>query len=356
MSDYIYWERQSFNLLCGVHALNSLLQGPYFTKKKLDKISKELDNEEKALFESYNTSENFDETGFYSIQVMSKALLSKGFDCSHYTTKQFEKWDEQNESAFLLHVGLHWIAVRKIGVYWYVLNSLRPLGPQALSETGLQENIRSTLKNQSYCWFLVSGEFKNYNFSKYSFKRGQFLIPAQEILRQNHTNAYAYNPAHAYTYSPTHTWDSASQQSYILNMLMNGNQSGEFEFGFSPESMVRTKNESLIAQRENLNEKSPHKSKRKHINHKKQEDQKNNDSLDDEDINIRLCLPNLEFISQRFKSSNTLNDILKWAMKESSYKNLKLFLDYPKRVFKDTNSKIKDAGISSKCNVIYSES
>ena len=30
MEEFVYWERQESDLLCAVHALNSLLQGPYF--------------------------------------------------------------------------------------------------------------------------------------------------------------------------------------------------------------------------------------------------------------------------------------------------------------------------------------
>lgn len=29
---YIYWERQGSDKLCGVHALNSLLQGPFYNE------------------------------------------------------------------------------------------------------------------------------------------------------------------------------------------------------------------------------------------------------------------------------------------------------------------------------------
>ena len=44
----LYHEKQ-VSMLCGVHALNSLLQGPYFTAHDLGAIAQEFDAKEKAL-------------------------------------------------------------------------------------------------------------------------------------------------------------------------------------------------------------------------------------------------------------------------------------------------------------------
>ena len=44
----LYHEKQ-VSLLCGVHALNSLLQGPYFGAQDLAAIAQEFDERERAL-------------------------------------------------------------------------------------------------------------------------------------------------------------------------------------------------------------------------------------------------------------------------------------------------------------------
>lgn len=44
----LYHEKQ-VSLLCGVHALNTLLQGPYFTAHDLAAIAQEFDERERAL-------------------------------------------------------------------------------------------------------------------------------------------------------------------------------------------------------------------------------------------------------------------------------------------------------------------
>jgi hypothetical protein len=45
----IYFEKQSNDRLCGVHCLNSLLQGPYFDPIMLSEIGLRLDEMENQL-------------------------------------------------------------------------------------------------------------------------------------------------------------------------------------------------------------------------------------------------------------------------------------------------------------------
>ncbi|KAH8860385.1 Ataxin-3 [Schistosoma japonicum] len=64
--------------LCAQHCLNALLQGPYFTAVDLANIAKQLDEtEESQLGRNHTTPygfQNMDETGYFSIQVISQAL------------------------------------------------------------------------------------------------------------------------------------------------------------------------------------------------------------------------------------------------------------------------------------------
>lgn len=84
--DSIFHEKQE-GQLCAQHALNALLQGPYFTAVDLASIASSLDEDEKRSmaeggmdskeYQDYVSdfkSNNMDDSGFFSVQVMSKAL------------------------------------------------------------------------------------------------------------------------------------------------------------------------------------------------------------------------------------------------------------------------------------------
>ena len=46
----VYWEKQEEGIMtCGVHCLNTLLQGPYFDEVDLAQIGLQIDSREKAL-------------------------------------------------------------------------------------------------------------------------------------------------------------------------------------------------------------------------------------------------------------------------------------------------------------------
>ena len=72
----IYFEKQSKDRLCGLHCLNSLLQGPFFDIVSLTEIALELDKEESLLLNKTASSvhENVDPDGNYNIQVLTRAL------------------------------------------------------------------------------------------------------------------------------------------------------------------------------------------------------------------------------------------------------------------------------------------
>uniref|UniRef100_A0A2I3GZV6 ubiquitinyl hydrolase 1 n=1 Tax=Nomascus leucogenys TaxID=61853 RepID=A0A2I3GZV6_NOMLE len=83
--DFIFHEKQE-GFLCAQHCLNNLLQGEYFSPVELASIAHQLDEEERMRMaeggvtsEEYlaflqQPSENMDDTGFFSIQVISNAL------------------------------------------------------------------------------------------------------------------------------------------------------------------------------------------------------------------------------------------------------------------------------------------
>ena len=130
----IYWEKQTL-ALCGHHALNALLQGPFVTTGELQKIAETLDEEERKLLTSEKDRRQFDATpsenvdattGNYSLQVLDRALRER-FKKEGLKLVPVFKRSELNEAAknkaFLINARQHWYAMRDIRGQWWNLNS-----------------------------------------------------------------------------------------------------------------------------------------------------------------------------------------------------------------------------------------
>ena len=66
LSYEIYWEKQGVDSLCGVHCINSLLQGislinlgPFFDEIKLSEIALELDRQEHELMKEQGMTDDY---------------------------------------------------------------------------------------------------------------------------------------------------------------------------------------------------------------------------------------------------------------------------------------------------------
>jgi len=158
-SRLIYHERQR-DQLCGVHALNALLQGPYFSAPDLSAIGLELDAAERSLLGGStrpNASENVDESGNFSIQVLSKALDVFGLTLSSlaHPKEGAAREDANREMAFVCNLERHWFALRKISGSggWWDLNSLA-VAPKRIGEFYLSAFLRQ-LEVDGYSIFIV---------------------------------------------------------------------------------------------------------------------------------------------------------------------------------------------------------
>ena len=64
-------------MLCGLHCVNAMLQGPYFDEVTLAQIGIQLDQEEASLLgageKGYKTG-NVAMDGMFNVQVLSRAL------------------------------------------------------------------------------------------------------------------------------------------------------------------------------------------------------------------------------------------------------------------------------------------
>ena len=124
---HLYHEKQ-LSALCGVHALNNLLQGPVFGAGDLAEIANGLDAEEAALLDTPPPpSQRVDPlTGDFNIDVLSAALLAHELqliDADHAEVVERMMTAPQEEEAFLLHVRAHWFVLRTLGGMWWNVDS-----------------------------------------------------------------------------------------------------------------------------------------------------------------------------------------------------------------------------------------
>lgn len=179
----LYHEKQ-VSLLCGVHALNTLLQGPYFTADDLRDIAAEFDQRERDLMKEAGVdsadflrymaedSGNAAVDGNFSIQVLTKALDVWNVDCVPVTgtTHSEALVNPTNEVAFLCNLDQHWFAVRKTRTAsptvhaeaaacgdggWWNFNSTLP-APQPIGTTYLSAFL-AQLREERYSIFAVRG-------------------------------------------------------------------------------------------------------------------------------------------------------------------------------------------------------
>ncbi|XP_045187483.2 ataxin-3-like isoform X2 [Mercenaria mercenaria] len=158
--------------LCAQHCLNALLQGPYFSAVDLADIARQLDETERQQMAEAGTetegyqhfikqpSNNYDDSGFFSVQVIDKALRVMGLELVSYTSQrpiaQQARTNPMQMKSYICNFGEHWLTVRKIGNQWFNLNSLLT-GPELISDTYLSMFL-TQLQQDGYSIFIVMGE------------------------------------------------------------------------------------------------------------------------------------------------------------------------------------------------------
>uniref|UniRef100_A0A6M2DMQ2 ubiquitinyl hydrolase 1 n=1 Tax=Xenopsylla cheopis TaxID=163159 RepID=A0A6M2DMQ2_XENCH len=170
--EVIFHEKQD-GRLCAQHCLNALLQGPYFSAIELSELANRLDDEEREQMaengidsDEYRQfleqpSNNLDDTGYFSVQVISKALSLWGLELVNYCSSEPEAMDARTDpcrmKAFICNHQNHWFCVRRFGSEWFNLNSLLS-GPKYMSDTYLTEFLNE-LQSSGYTIFIISGIF-----------------------------------------------------------------------------------------------------------------------------------------------------------------------------------------------------
>ncbi|KAL1503064.1 hypothetical protein AB1Y20_011130 [Prymnesium parvum] len=129
----VYHEKQ-LSSLCGVHALNNLLQGPVFGAGDLADIALELDRQEAALLSEAPSpgagSHRVDpRTGDFSIEVLAEALARRGVrlvNADHAEVAEVAAFSPEQAEGFLCHIKSHWLSLRSMAGLWWNLDSRLP--------------------------------------------------------------------------------------------------------------------------------------------------------------------------------------------------------------------------------------
>jgi len=167
----IFHEKQEGSL-CAQHCLNALLQGNYFTPIDLGTLAQQMDDEERMRMaesgvdtEEYmrfvsQPSGNMDDSGYFSVQVISAALKVWGLDLIPFNSSEDLAVRAQRAPealiAYICNYRDHWFTIRKLGNQWFNLNSLLS-GPELISTTYLAMFL-TQLQQEGYSIFIVTGD------------------------------------------------------------------------------------------------------------------------------------------------------------------------------------------------------
>ncbi|KAJ3381731.1 Ataxin-3 [Lobulomyces angularis] len=158
--------------LAELDSLDALLEdllGNYYTAVELAEIGRNLDSQELSVISEGGTqskeykdfttaaSGNLDDSGFFSIQVISKALETWNLSAIPFSRSEESEIRENPTlaNAYILNRNEHWFTLRKFGNCWYMLNSLNPT-PAVIPETYLYNF--SDLQREGYSIFIIRGD------------------------------------------------------------------------------------------------------------------------------------------------------------------------------------------------------
>ncbi|KAG1751569.1 Josephin-domain-containing protein [Suillus paluster] len=164
----IYHERQQEGSnLCAQHALNSLLQGNYFTAPDLSEFARKMDTlEESSRYGDairVHTSANMDDTGFFSVQVLEEALNVWNLSLIRWRSEAMKPYQDEphNQAAFVLNQNQHWYTLRRFGDlsnpgdgHWFNLDSTKRQ-PQWISKLYLGMFLQQA-ESDGYSIFAVT--------------------------------------------------------------------------------------------------------------------------------------------------------------------------------------------------------
>ena len=162
-SEGIYHEQQE-GMMCAKHAINNLLQNREFDEVSLGDIGRKLDHWEKAASGAMQgdggNSNNVRADGYFGIQVISKALEAKGLTMrpiGSEDSREAKQYPERQD-GFIINHGDHWYAVRRLGRFWFDLNSTQGK-PTYIGEGEYVKMLLQSLEQMGKSVFVVTGSY-----------------------------------------------------------------------------------------------------------------------------------------------------------------------------------------------------
>ena len=206
----VYYEKQGADKLCGVHCLNSLVQGPAFNQSDLNKLAAELDKEEAALLAADPTqqkaprsmtisslanrpgSHNVDDTGNFSLGVLEKALRSRfGLTVENAARKDIiqsiNRDGLEGHEGFVVNLREHWFCARAFPNYpgvreWYFLDSLKT-GPLAVTENELWGTLQGIIQSGGNVFVLRGGKLPAAGTKPAILRANQYFLSREDIKK-----------------------------------------------------------------------------------------------------------------------------------------------------------------------------
>ena len=144
----------------------------------LAEIASTLDKEESQTC-SQLAKENMDDSGYFSVQVISKALEIWNLELIHVDSSRVKGVKLELEEAFICNYENHWFTLRNFShslastqdLGWYNLDSTLE-APSKISETYLVLYLLE-LKNSGYTIFIIRGQLPSSQNLDYTSRDAQ---------------------------------------------------------------------------------------------------------------------------------------------------------------------------------------
>jgi len=134
-------------------------------------------------------SENVNQAGYFSIQVLEKALGIMGLKVAPLMITSTS--DPTTQEAIVCNLQNHWFAIRKLNGHWFNLNSVSKEGPQVISTFYLSAYLKQ-LQTENYSIFVVTGTFPT--TAKTLDGRGQWF-PISTIVNRKRASETKSSPS-----------------------------------------------------------------------------------------------------------------------------------------------------------------
>ncbi|GAW83644.1 ataxin-3 [Plasmodium gonderi] len=156
---YVYWEKQGNDRMCGLHCINTILQGPHYSEDILATIGREIDEKEREFLKVglnegnnrneliRNNSSNVLDDGFINISVLIECLKRKNILLKNTFEDDLKKIisSDHQDIGYICNLEQHWFSIRKIHNTWYVLDSLKS-GPLYIKDINLKYYFNDIIK------------------------------------------------------------------------------------------------------------------------------------------------------------------------------------------------------------------